>query len=201
MSEGKVVQLHGADDASLVVRARAGDRGAFGQLFERHVRAVVRLLSRILGHDADVPDLANEVLLLAWQRLDEVDDEARFGAFLSGVCVNVARNRLRSRRRRKWLVFGAPEADVPVAESTDAREALGATFAVLKTMEEHLRICFSLRYLDGRELTEVAELMNVSLATIKRWLQRADGVFLEKARGHRALQPWLDAGSRWGGVA
>ena len=84
--------------------------------------------------------------------------------------MNVARNRLRTRRRRRWLVFGEPdEPEQPrAADGSDAREALTATYQVLSTMNENLRICFALRFIDGRELTEIAEACEVSLATIKR---------------------------------
>lgn len=201
-----VVHLPPQGDALLVARARAGDEQAFRQLFERHTALVVRLLSRILGSDSEVPDLAHEVFLIAYRRLHVVVDSQRFGAFLTGLCVNVARNHLRSRRRRRWLVFGAAaeteDAHEPVvADGSDGREALRATYAVLETMPEQLRVCFALRFIEGRELSGVAEACGVSLATSKRWLERAESQFLKAAVNHPALASWVRDGARWGGVA
>ena len=146
--------------------------------------------------------LANNVLWVAWQRLSDLPEDTRFGAFLGGVCVNVARNRLRSRRRRRWLVFSdvGADAEPAAADPSDAREALRATYAVLATMDLDLRICFALRYIDGCELTEVARLTEVSLATIKRRLVKADAAFLKSAQMHGVLSSWVAAGTRWGGL-
>ena len=200
MADGKLIHIRVSedDDATLVGRARSGEEAAFERLVERHMVHVVRVLNRILGADSDIPDLANEVLHLAFERLEHIEDHSSFITFISGVSVNVARNRLRSKRRKKWLVFGVEFNDPPTADGTDAREALLATYAVLATLDEDLRICFALRYIDGRELTEVAELTGVSLATTKRWLRRAEVAFLDAARAHPVLETWVKSGTRWG---
>ncbi len=173
---------------------------AFEKLFRRELPSVVRLLGRLVGHDADLPDLANEVMVLGWKALRRHHEALRFGAFVSGVCVNVARNHLRARRRRRWLVFGEPDADLEAPAREAPREALQATFAVLKTLDDELRLAFALRFIDGRELTEVAELLGVSLATAKRRLREAEDEFVARARQHPALEGWL-ASARWGGAS
>lgn len=198
MGNAKVVQLPRSDEAVLVSRARAGDRQAFEALVVREMPAIIRLLGRLVGHDADLPELANDVLLLGWKRLHASEEALRLGAFFAGVCVNVARNHLRSRRRRRWLVFGA-EADAALPERQGPREALDATYAVLERLDEELRLAFALRFIDGRELTEVAVLLGVSLATAKRRLQSAEQAFVQHAKAHPALEEWVAGSQRWGG--
>lgn len=204
MGDAEIVRPLGfQSDAMLLASAGTGHDAAFGVLFERHGAHVARVLTRILGADADLPDLTNEVFLIVHRRLGAGLDGERFRAWLTGLCVNVARNRLRTRRRRRWLVFGEPdEPEQPrAADGSDAREALTATYQVLSTMNENLRICFALRFIDGRELTEIAEACEVSLATIKRWLNQAEREFVERAKGQPSLIEWLDGGSRWGGAS
>jgi RNA polymerase sigma factor (sigma-70 family) len=86
-----VIETGGADsagearvDAALVARALLGnDRGAFEQLVRRHqglVRAQLRRLLR--GDEAAADDLAQEVFLLAWRKLDQFRGEARFSTWL-----------------------------------------------------------------------------------------------------------------------
>lgn len=200
MREVNVVRPLGLQsDAMLLAR---GDDGSFDVLFERHVAHVSRVLARILGSDADLPDLINEVFVVVHNRAAQGAAAERFRGWLTGLCVNVARNRLRSRRRGRWLVFGEPELDtLPASDDSDEREALAATYRVLGGMDENLRICFALRFIDGRELAEIADACGVSLATIKRWLVRAEAQFLEGARGSAVLVEWLQTGSRWGGGA
>ncbi len=199
MGNAKVVQFPLTDEGVLLAAAHAGDRWAFEQLFRRELTVVTRFLSRLVGHDADVPDLANEVMVLGWNAIQRRRGGLRLGPFLSGVCVNVARNHLRSRRRRSWLVFGASDADTPVPERTEAREALNATYSILNQLDDEQRLAFVLRFIDGRELAEVADLLGVSLATAKRRLRDAQDAFVKRARRHPALDTWV-AAERWGGA-
>ena len=70
-----------ADDA-LVNAARAGDRSAFGLLYDRYARMVHGiLLCRVPPREVD--DLVQEVFLLALRKLDSLRDISRFGAWLT----------------------------------------------------------------------------------------------------------------------
>jgi RNA polymerase sigma-70 factor (ECF subfamily) len=89
-----------------------------------------------------------------------------------------------------------PDAPAPVADE-DVREATRATYAILAAMDVDERIAFALRFIDGMELTEVAEACGVSLATIKRRLARAETAFAKRARENPALESWLQGGARW----
>ena len=66
-------------------------------------------------------------------------------------------------------------------------------------MRTDQRIPFALRYVQGLELTAVADACGVSLATVKRRLARAEGRFVIMARRHPALKEWVEEGGRWGG--
>ena len=54
------------------------------------------------------------------------------------------------------------------------------------------RIAFSLRYIEGMSLHEVAEAAGCSLATIKRRLTRAQAAFLEASRKDPLLASWAE---------
>jgi len=193
-----VVTLPLPDEVQLVARARGGDRRSFELLVVKEMPHIVRLLTRLLGSDADVSVMANEVLMVGWAKLRRVREDVRFGSFVAGVCVNVARNQLRSQRRRRWLVLGLDGVTAETAPREDGREALQATYKVLNTLDEELRLAFALRYIDGRDLSETADLLGVSLATVKRRLHRAEHLFVERARRHPALEAWVAQSPRWG---
>jgi RNA polymerase sigma-70 factor (ECF subfamily) len=65
-------------------------------------------------------------------------------------------------------------------------------------MPTDLRIVFSLRFIEGMELKEMATACDVSLATVKRRLAAAEERFLDLARKEEALRPWIEEGQRWG---
>ena len=82
-------------DAHLVESARAGDRQAMGLLLDRHRPLVVRLCRRLLGSPELAEDAAQEACLQAFLGLERLRDGSRFGPWLAGIGLNVARHWLR----------------------------------------------------------------------------------------------------------
>jgi len=86
-------------DASLVERARAGDRDAFEQLVRRHVASVHGRARAMLGSDADAADVTQEAFIRAHDKLDGFRGDAKFSSWLKGITTNLCLMRLRSKRR------------------------------------------------------------------------------------------------------
>lgn len=111
-----------------------------------------------------------------FQSVKDLRDPAAMRSFLIGITLRTAGSSLRRKRVRRWLhltdtgsapdVAGAPE-------DTDAKEALARLYGVLDKIDDQGRLAFVLRHFEGYELTEVAESLDCSLATIKRKLAKA----------------------------
>ena len=176
-------------DVELVTRARAGDKRAEEQLYRAHVETVNALAARLLGRSHEAEDVVQEVFLTALARLYQLRDPALFRAWLLRITVHEVH---RCYRRRKLLralgMAGGPD-DASLAElagpglSADRRAELAALDRVLARLPARERIAWMLRHVEGYELTEVASACDASLATIKRWLARADA----QLREHIAL--------------
>jgi RNA polymerase sigma-70 factor (ECF subfamily) len=189
-------------DAALVGAAVAGDQASARRLFERYGPYVRRIAARLLGMSPDVvADCVHDVFVQVFRNLHKLDKPESLKPWIASVTVNVARKRIRSARRQRWLRFVSPERvpDIAAPASNEATEALRATYAVLDEIPADERVAFALRFIEGMQLTEMADACDVSLATIKRRLQRAEQRFVEVARSHPELQPWIEGGSRWGG--
>lgn len=185
-------------DAMLAEAAQRGDRTALSALFERHSDRVTRLMARVMGPDPDLCDHVQDVLHMAVRDLHTLRDPAAFGPWLSTLTVYAARGIIKKRQRFRWF-FKPRDSEDPEPIAPDAsreRAALRAVYAVLDSMPIDERTAFALRFLEGMELTEAAQVCGVSLATIKRRLRVAEHRFRETARSHHALEPWL-RGSRW----
>src|SRR3989441_12101261 len=82
------------EEDSLVSAARAGDRAAFGRLYDRYARMVHGiLLARVPPREVD--DLVQEVFLLALRQLHALRDISRFGAWLAAITRNRANDYFR----------------------------------------------------------------------------------------------------------
>ena len=87
-------------DAARMRRARRGDVVAFAELVERYWRTVVGRFVRQLGDRQEAEDLAQDVFLRLYRARRRYRARAKFSTWLFHVAANVARNAIRSRRRR-----------------------------------------------------------------------------------------------------
>jgi RNA polymerase sigma-70 factor (ECF subfamily) len=165
------------DDAALARAVVAGDEAAAGAVWERHAPMVRSVLRRSLDPYEDVEDLVQEVFLRFFRRVGELRDPAALRSFLFGIALRVAGSALRRRRVRRWLRLTSTGVlpDHPAGGGVPgdpAREAVHRLYAILDRLDDAGRLTFVLRHVEGLELTEVAEALEVSLATAKRRLAK-----------------------------
>jgi RNA polymerase sigma-70 factor (ECF subfamily) len=188
------------DDAAMVQAMRSGHPGAAAAMYDRYARHVYRVLYRIMGFDGQLEDLLQDVFAEAMAGVGSLREADHVKAWLTGIAVHTARGCIRRRSRKSWLQFWKPESlparAAPVAEQ-ETIEALRAVYAVLDRMPVKERIPFSLRFVEGMELTEVARACGYSLATTKRRLSRAQERFLAQAGRTPELIEWLEGSPRW----
>lgn len=77
------------DDRELVERARAGDRSAFSELYERHVTSVTNVARSRVGHE-DADDVVQDAFVKAWERIEQLRDGAAFGGWVRAIAVRVS---------------------------------------------------------------------------------------------------------------
>ncbi|MBK8997876.1 MAG: sigma-70 family RNA polymerase sigma factor [Myxococcales bacterium] len=178
---------------SLADALRARRPWAERALLETHAPFVERLLTRILGFESELEDLVQEVFVRAFSRIDDLRDD-NLKSWIGAFAVNVARETLRRRRRRRWLSFASPEEvpDVPTdAVALEIRDAARALYTVLSRMNASDRVVFTLRLVEGMQLSEIAVLCDVSLSTVKRRMERAQAWFSSRARRDPRLAEWV----------
>jgi RNA polymerase sigma-70 factor (ECF subfamily) len=186
---GEVVPFPGSgpSDAQLVEAARGGQRWATEALFRRHVRFVNGLAFRLLPRDAELDDLVQDSFIEAFSGLARLADPGAFKGWLGAIVVRTAHKRIRRRRllERLGLRRREPidlEAVVGSSSSAEHALALRRVYAVLESMDPEERIALVLRRVEGLELTEVADRMGLSLATVKRRLTKAEAVLATAQR-------------------
>ena len=169
-----------ADD-ELLAQVAAGDRSAFGVLYERLAGPLYSLALKMLANDAEAQDLVQEVFLTIWNKADTFN-VARGSAFSWAVTQlrNRAIDRIRSRKRRGELLesFGQDLAPADglrsAAEDAEASDRSRQVRAAMAKLNDEQRDVLRLAYFDGLTQNEIAKKLDEPLGTIK-------------ARAHRAL--------------
>jgi RNA polymerase sigma-70 factor (ECF subfamily) len=190
--------LRGGD--GLIDALRAGHPGAAAVFYDRYAASVQRGLQSVLGRDAEIPDLLQEVFIRAIDRIGELQDLNQVRGWLTTIAVFAARAHIRRQARRKWLSLFSPDQTRQrhlEPPSSDARRALRDTYRTLDTLPANERIAFVLRFIEGMTLPEAAAAAGVSLATLKRRLSRAEKKFVARVRERPLLEQWLQEGTRW----
>jgi RNA polymerase sigma-70 factor, ECF subfamily len=152
-------------------------------LFRRYSSYVAAIAYRLLGREEDVDDTIQEVFLAAVRGVHAVRDPAAVRAWLARVTVRAARQRLRKRRLRSFLGLDEPatyDAVVDRGATPEQRALVARVYRVLDALPANQRIAWSLRYIEGEALENVASLTGCSLATAKRRISAA-AVELEEA--------------------
>ena len=182
-------------EASLLARAQAGDVAAFERLSSAYADRLFMLLLRLLGDRGEAEDVAQEVMLRAWQGISRFRGQSSYFTWLYRIAVNEANRALEKRARRPAGVpIGADELQLPdsplldpsrQAENNELREALARALAELPPA---LRTAIVLRDVEGLSTQEAAEIAGIGQAAFKIRLHQAR-LRVRAAIGDQALVP------------
>jgi RNA polymerase sigma-70 factor (ECF subfamily) len=175
----------GNDPVKLIRRVAAGDREAFGRLYDRYAPLVFAFALRVLGRRPEAEDLLQEVFLQAWRQAAAYRQERGTPeAWLSTITRSRAIDRLRSIRRREksFVPIQDPSGvDLPgrveaSGSESDARLTLHGVLTELTTAQ---RIVLEMAYFEGLTQAEIATRLGEPLGTVKTRIRSG----LERLRG------------------
>jgi RNA polymerase sigma-70 factor (ECF subfamily) len=170
-----------AVDRVLWERSSAGDEEAFGQLYDRHARAVFNFLHRRTASWSDAEDLTSAVFLQAWRRRTElVLDRESILPWLLGVADHTARTAWRSKFRYRRALSTLRNAAVDehdhaddVADRLDRDEQLRAIRKQLDRLPRHEQQIVELCIWAGLDQQAAAITLGIPIGTVKSRLSRA----------------------------
>lgn len=175
------LELDVVDAAELGPNPVTGGYMSEAQLFKRFAPYVARIGLRLLGREADVDDLIQEVFFAAFRQRDQLRDPTAAKNWLATIAVRTARRQLRRRRLRQFvgLDHGGPALELPDPQiSPEKRALLARVYEILDSMGVERRLAWTLRYVEGEKLEVVAERCGCSLATVKRRIASAQALLL-----------------------
>jgi RNA polymerase sigma-70 factor, ECF subfamily len=172
----------GPDDADLVRRHLAGDPDAFRTLYEKYGEKVFASAYRIVGEHHAAADLVQEVFVKIHGELRHFKFESKFSTWLFRVTVNHALNRSSEgvRHARIHEKIGRDGKGDP-GGTKEGRPVDDEVQRALQNLSPKLRTVISLRYLEGLSYEEIAEILEISIGTVKSRLFLA----------HETLRPML----------
>jgi RNA polymerase sigma-70 factor (ECF subfamily) len=176
-------------DDELVERARQKDFAAFETLLSRYEDKVFRLAYRIVRNETDAKEILQETFVSIWRKLDTFKGDSQFGSWVYRIATNAALMRLRTQRRHPEVSteelpigyldnYGVPP---PSGENWSKRpdeqlqshELRDHIQAAVDTLPDIYRTVFIIRDVEGMSTEETADILGISIPTVKTRLHRA----------------------------
>lgn len=182
-------------DVELARRAADGDRQAQRELFHQQRAGVHHALFRILGNNRELEDLVQDAFLEIFRALPSFRGDSGLARWCQTIATRVAYLAI-SRRRPATidlaLVIDEVAGSADTRRAVQLREAARRLYAALDRVAAKQRIAFALAVIDGRTLSEVAQLTDSTVIAVKTRVWRARRDLMKRARKDEVLASYLD---------
>ncbi|HEX9350661.1 MAG TPA: sigma-70 family RNA polymerase sigma factor [Gaiellaceae bacterium] len=162
-------------DFGVLRKAQRGDERAFTLIVRAYEGPVFNYVLRLVGDRSQAEDLTQEVFLRVFQGLPKFSLRSKFTTWLFQVTKNRVLDELRANERRPRLSVALD--DVPPLEVLDAPfervEAMDAIWRSVGDLNVDLKMALLLRDVVGLSYTEIADALEITLATVKWRIYRA----------------------------
>ncbi|HET9862517.1 MAG TPA: sigma-70 family RNA polymerase sigma factor [Steroidobacteraceae bacterium] len=158
--------------SSLLGRARQGDDSAFAALVRQHQASVYSIGYRMLSRRDAAEDLAQDVFLQLYRKLDSIESVEHLGYWLRRVAANLAIDRL----RRAAYAPTQPleeEADFVAPHADDDPLMTRRLAGLLGELSPAARAVMVLRYQEDRDVAEIAAALDMPVNTVKSHIKRS----------------------------
>ena len=174
------------NDQILINRFCSGDQTAFYDLVGRYKKKIYYLAYDITGDHQEAEDISQEVFMKVYGALKTFRRDAKMSSWLHQITVNTSIDSLRKKSVRPakstceldsmniqgHLVASSSQENNPV-QSAESAQIQNRISAALQSISSKERTVFVMCHYNGLKLHEVAEILNVSIGTVKSHLFRA----------------------------
>jgi len=193
----------GSEDWDLVQRSLQGDSQSFAELVRRYERLVFRIAGGFLRDRGEVEDVAQEVFLKVFRNVESFRGQSSLKTWIYRITVNEAHNHrrwfFRHRRNEVGLEDETEETRSPVEVIADAgRSPFDYVFdhekhalieAALARINPSFREAVVLRDISDLSYEEIAEVLQISLGTVKSRILRGREALRQELEGRLEPEP------------
>ncbi|MGD8777536.1 MAG: RNA polymerase sigma factor [Ignavibacteria bacterium] len=184
-------------DFELIKQAQKGDMTSFEDLLYRYDRQVLNIAASFRNNEEDAKDIYQEVFMRVYKGLKNFQFKSEFSTWLYRITTNVCISF--KRKENKYNIDsldreiridedeGGKVSDFIVGEENTEDRAVGSDISVhikgaVDTLPEKQKMAFTLKYYEGYKIKEIAQMMQCSDGTIKRYLFTATNKMREQLK-------------------
>src|SRR5580698_10661304 len=166
----------------LVERCKRGDSRAYEAIYQKYAKAMYNTSLRIVNHTGDAEDVMQEAFTDAFRSLEDFHYKSTFGAWLKRIVINKSINLLRKRRMDLIDIEKTNIGHLPDEEEPDEEERALKIEEIKKAvalLPNGYRTVLTLYLFEGYDQEEIAEILQVSHATVRTQYMRAKQKLLQ----------------------
>ncbi len=175
------------NEEKLIKAAQKGDMEAFEKLISEYEKKIYALCLHLLKDPEEAYDAAQEVCIKVWRQLESFEGQAKFSTWLYRIGTNQCLDLMRKNKRRskdislfqkdeeseeEWLLEGPHEKE-GVAEAVEKKVLQEVVQLGIGELKEDYQVIITLRDIEEHSYEEIAEVLDLSLGTVKSRLSRA----------------------------
>ena len=188
--------LDDSSDAAIMLRVAAGDESGFNYLVEKHYRAMVHFLFRMVRTQAVAEELAQEVFLRVYRSRESYRAEAKFTTWLYRIGTNLAVNYARDtkhERTAQTVYLDQPDQetgttpdvaddDLTAEQQMLRNERMAAIRQQVMALPERQRMAVLMHKYQGMDYKQIGEILRLSESATKSLLFRAYQTLRERLK-------------------
>ena len=184
-------------EEQLVSRLKRRDEAAFNELVELYQTRIFRLVFRMLGDHGEAEDLAQEVFITVFKRIDSFRGESKLSTWMYRIATNHCKNRIKFLKRRakgrkqefdeiadgQQLASATMNPTNPLPrpdEMAEGRQTEHIIKTALANLSEEQRTLIVLRDIENMAYSEIKSVTGLAEGTVKSRLHRARAALKEQ---------------------
>lgn len=166
------------DETAVLDRCRVGDLQAYKQIYDRYGQPLLRTAARLLGNPQEAEDAVQETFLKLFRGIGGFRGQARFSTYLFQILHNTCIDTIRKRKPATEMID-----DIEAPALPSQAELANILTQAVDSLPGQMKSCFVLFAVEEYSHQEVADMLGVSIGTVKTSIHRA----------RKKLRSWLAA--------
>ena len=162
----------------LVEQCKTGNQSAQLEIYNRYYKAMYNTALRIVKDSFEAEDIMQDAFLTAFTKLDTLNDNATFGAWLKRIVINNSiyqynKNSKYNEVPLNDVLYKVEDHQGYVEESDYTNLKVKQVVETMSSLKDSYRVALTLHLIEGYDYEEMSEIMNISYANCRTTVSRA----------------------------
>lgn len=154
-------------DKELLQKIREGDKGAFQELYNKYAEYALRTAAAVTKNKMSAADAVQETFIRIYKNIESFDVDKPFEPWLYRILINEC-NRILSKNSNTILVDDFIQNNLQGSMEDQRKfEEYESLYKAIESLDDKNKIPIILKYLRGFQETEIAEILDINVNTVK----------------------------------